>query len=289
MKFIDPRVYAEQNRLHEFTIALRKEFAPIAYEMYDKFISKIGCPRCIFDVADFGFMGSDGKSLMNGFFLPPNYIQISLVNIAISAYDNAVRLNRTDYDKLITCEMAHDILHEISHSTQFTYVEPHMIPAMEYANDRRVFSELVPQLELILKRNYHVDIYRDRIDIYAGKVFSFPYQYVDPAHRLTNFICMNMDVGETPEQTTNLLSMVESINSLYVEITVYGNQVISGYIKYNGQFNQQMGIEFIDKFPRITPMVSIDMHIKCDENNARISLMIDYPEDGNMPIVDMYQ
>lgn len=285
MEFIDPRVYAQQNRLYEFTVPLRMQFGPIAYEMYDKFVSKLGCPRCIFNVSDFGPMGQEGRALTNGIFIPPNYIQINLVNIALSAYDNGIDLNRTDFDKLMMCELAYCIIHEISHSTQNTFVNSFMVPAMEYANDHRMYSELIPQLELLLKRTYKIDIYHDRVDRYAGKVFSSQYQYLDPPHRLIYFIGSNAcDIGEED----NTVRWIDSFPTIHVDISVYGQHVIDGYIKSNGIYNQEMGNRFIADFPQIRRIISINMATEYDDTSLNIKVCIDHPDDGDEPIVDTW-
>lgn len=241
MIFEDPRVYLKNGNLYDYTIRLYNEYAPIAYDMYNKFIGKLNYPKCWFEVCMIGPTGSTGRDITNGLFTPPAKIQIYLLNIALTAYDSCITMKRTDFDTVMKASMAYTIIHEISHSVQNTYVTNKHIAGMEYANNKHVFDELIPQLELILKRMYKINIYTDRVDDYTNKVYSYPYNACSPADRILNLILYNSfssDNGISAKDNSKAIEYRNNINSMpniIISFIIFGEKM-SLHIKQNGVY-----------------------------------------------------
>ena len=241
MIFEDPRVYLKNGNLYDYTIRLYNEYAPMAYDMYNKFIEKLNYPKCWFEVCMIGPTGSTGRDITNGLFTPPAKIQIYLLNIALTAYDSCITMKRTDFDTVMKASMAYTIIHEISHSVQNTYVTNKHIAGMEYANNKHVFDELIPQLELILKRMYKINIYTDRVDDYTNKVYSYPYNACSPADRILNLILYNSfssDNGISAKDNSKAIEYRNNINSMpniIISFIIFGEKM-SLHIKQNGVY-----------------------------------------------------
>lgn len=274
MEFIDPRDYLKDNRLYEYMIMLHNEYFALAHEMYQKFIDKLQFPKCNFIVMDIGNISGNGLCVMNGQFVPPNMIRINLLNVALSAHDNGIKLHRTDFDTLMKAELAYCIIHEISHSTQNTFVPSHLVPAMEYANNARVYNELIPKLELVLKRTYKINLYTDRVDAYTERVFSYQYQHIDPAHRLINFLVYNAFNDDDEPTRTGFLKDAEKSSNIVVNFTAYGRVQFNGYIKKDNVYNQRDSIEFLSHFPPIPPSIDIYGEFDVVDDTAYITVTI---------------
>ena len=189
----------------------------------------------------------------NGIFYPPMVIRIYLFNISISAWDGCIEMHRNDIDKVMRATLAYTILHEISHSRQNTYVPTMLYNAMEYANDRNVWDNFVPAVELILKRNYKIDIYKDRVDTFVGKVYSYPYSQVSAVERLINaFLYNSMVNGENilPEDQRRIdetKAFIGNCKNVRVELTINGIST-EAYIKVNGTYDQNAIYQCLELF-----------------------------------------
>lgn len=189
----DPRRHLNDGTLTEYCLELYREYHDLAVDMYEKFASKFPeIPRCKFHVCMSGPIDFENRLYMNGIHQPPAYIEIYLFNLNITAFDHCIRLHRNDIDTVFKANLAFTILHEMSHIKQNTYVIHRMIPAMEYANDLHVWNNMIPVVELILKRNYKVNLYKDMVDESAGKVFSYGYiPFQSNYERLIRFFVYN--------------------------------------------------------------------------------------------------
>src|SRR5699024_9780174 len=143
--------------------------------------------------------------------------------------------------------------HEISHSRQNTYVPTMLYNAMEYANDRNVWDNFIPAVELILKRNYKIDIYKDRVDTFVGKVYSYPYSQVSAVERLINAFLYNCMVnGENilPEDQRRIdetKAFIGNCKNVRVELTINGIST-EAYIKVNGTYDQNAIYQCLELF-----------------------------------------
>lgn len=177
---------------------LYNRYSPMANDMFNKICEKMGINRStiFFNVvvpAPFSaYPDKRGVATRLGMFFTPSRIDIYLVGIAMVAHDNMKKLGRDDFDTMMKAEMAHTIIHELSHSQQMTYSCVGNVDAMEYANERRVMDELYPLLELMLKRNYKIDLIKDRITENLNTVYSMKYNNQhDSYNRVINYIVFN--------------------------------------------------------------------------------------------------
>ena len=268
MIFEDPRRYIGTAYLAHYCFDLYKEYGSMAMEMYEKFTDKLfpGEPKCNFQVDMIGPVFND-DTYQNGIFYPPMVIRIYLFNISISAWDGCIEMHRNDIDKVMRATLAYTILHEISHSRQNTYVPTMLYNAMEYANDRNVWDNFVPAVELILKRNYKIDIYKDRVDTFVGKVYSYPYSQVSAVERLINAFLYNCMVnGENilPEDQRRIdetKTFIGTCKNVRVELTINGVST-EAYIKVNGTYDQNAIYQCLELFKslryRFCIMANID-------------------------------
>lgn len=291
MTFEDPRTYLRNGTLYDYTIRLHYQFAPIANDMYNRFINRLKYPRCIFEVLMIGPTGYDGKTLRNGLFIPPAKIQIYLLNIALSAYDNCIALRRTDFDTLMTAELAYTIIHEISHSIQNTYITDDKINAMEYANDKHIFQEIIPQIELILKRVYKINIYNDRVDGFTNKAYSYPFIQSSPTERILNLILYNTFCAE-PEVITskeiNVINqyreLINNVNNVIITIKVFENKV-SLPIKQNGVYLEENAIKLFEIGSSIPNIYGFNSSMNQSDSTSTIELIYEvFNSAGYCPI-----
>ena len=284
MKFEDPRRYLDAPYFTGYALQLHKEYAPLIVDMF----KKLGYFKCDLRI---GLNGPvfENRILQNGIYYPPSVICVYLFNCIVTAYDNCVELNRTDIDTVMRATLAYTLIHEISHSQQNTFVPGALIPAMEYANDQNIWRNIVPQLELILKRNYKVDIYHDRVDRYVGKVFSFPYSPMDAYDKVIYALLVN---GFTQNSTPTYQEMIringmadelKDIPNIKITITnAINGMIVDGFIKRNGVVDWNIVNAAINLFTTIPIVIRISGDMgDLDENSYFITMKIDRPTNYN--------
>ena len=194
MKFEDPKKYLQRpNEFTDYVMGLYFEYKDVVYDMYNRLAPLFPeiPPQTIYVETIGGIDENLGRSI-NGMSVPLNKIHIYLYSIAIAAFDDCIDFHRNDIDTVFKANLAFTLMHEMSHAAQFTYVPESMRNAMEYANDRHVYEYMIPIAASMLKKQYKINVLKDRVDSSVTKVYSYPYQSMNTQwEQLVNYIVYN--------------------------------------------------------------------------------------------------
>ena len=286
MKFEDPKKYLNRpDEFTDYTMGLYFEYRDLVYDMYNKIAPLFPeIPPQIIEISTVGGIDEYQGRSINGMNVPPNRIYIYLYSLAITTFEDCVNLHRNDVDTVFKANLAFVLLHEMSHVIQFTYVPAHMRNAMEYANDRHVYEHMIPIAAPMLKKQYKINILKDRVDDSVTKVYSYKYIAMNTEwERLINLLVYTAlpksSYDITPREKSLCEAMTKRIFNDIVNLRVIFN-IDTIYTKIGfDKLLKQNGVPCMDAVMELTNMIetnmpiSFDIYIEFDLDNLNDSYM----------------
>ena len=161
MKLVNPFTL-DNKGMYDLLKEIEQEHVQTIVQMYDDICNNLSCYKPVLSILPFGCTlrtpTGEPYAVIPGMYNPPSYINIYLYDSYIAAYDDCKRMNRTDIDTVFMAEMAYNLVHELSHAMQNTWVDPRLYAAMDYANDQHVQTVLLPIVMPMLKKKYKVKV-----------------------------------------------------------------------------------------------------------------------------------
>ena len=248
MKFEDPKKYLQRpDEFTDYVMGLYFEYRDVVYDMYNRLAPLFPeIPLQTIYVETIGGIDENLGRSINGMNVPLNKIHIYLYSIAIAAFDDCIDLHRNDIDTIFKANLAFTLMHEMSHAAQFTYVPESMRNAMEYANDHHVYEYMIPIAASMLKKQYKINVLKDRVDSSVTKVYSYPYQSMNTQwEQLVNYIVYNSipksSFTLTPEEkfrcdafSNRILKDIVNLRVIYSIHTIHTNVSFDDYLKKDG-------------------------------------------------------
>lgn len=244
MEFID--FTSIKDEMHRISIACELNTKQdLVRSMYQDICTTLGCYVPCLNITMFGLMkyvdgknGNSGYLTRPGMYYAPSTILIALVDTFVAAYDHGMLLNIHDMDIMFKAELAHTIIHELSHSMQCTYVDPKLTSAMEWANEQNVWNVLYPALAPMLKKKYKIKLYEETVDETCGRVFSYKYNLATSYETVINFFVFHAMHYNNPK-SAEAKKMIDQFPNVSVDLTMNGQKLPDNmrHIKIDGVLN----------------------------------------------------
>ena len=211
---------------------------PMVQQMYDDICATIGCFKPMLNIVLFGNLcvTEEGFRLARtGLYTPPSTITIALVDVSVCAYDHGKILGITDMDILYKAEVAHTLIHELSHSMQSTFVPSELTYAMEWANEKNVWNNLYPVVAPMLKKKYKIKIYEETVDITIGRVYTYSYQISTDLDIILNTL-LSLEFGYCNDEIYGEMKKIKAAEDVTINVEKFG-QLQSFEVIKNGSLN----------------------------------------------------
>lgn len=278
MEFVD--YLSIRDRMH--LISLSTEImskSSMVNSMYTDICETLGCYVPKLEICMFGLMKpcGDGNVIARpGSYFAPNLIRIGMIDIYVAAYEHGMLLNNHDMDIMFKAEVAHTLIHEISHSMQNTFVDPIMVSAMEWANEQNVWCNLYPILAPMLKKKYKIKLYEETVDETCGRVFSYNYRMMDSFNSVINFLIHHaVEEGFAPSEG-EVFRVINNAADISIFITANGVKLPNEYtdIKKNGVVNYEVA-DYIRNFISNIPLsFEYDFTMSTSVDQTKIQILV---------------
>ena len=241
--------YTKANYMTQCQISMEvTNTIPMIQQMYDDICSTIGCYKPMLNVVLFGNLcvTDEGFGLSRtGLYTPPSTITIALIDIYVCAYDHGKTLGIFDMDILFKAEVAHTLIHELSHSMQNTFVPTEVTFAMEWANEKNVWNNLYPIVSPMLRKKYKIKLYEETVDITVGRVYTYSYQTSTDLDVIL-YTLLSLEFGYNNDQIFVEMKTIKNAENVTINIEKFG-QLQSFEIIKNGCLNT-LGISLLRTF-----------------------------------------
>lgn len=252
----------------------------LATAMYADICNTLGCYAPKLEVSLFGLIKPiedkyRGKGVLTrpGMYYSPSTIKVALVDTYIAAYDHGISLGIHDMDIMYKAELAHTLIHELSHSMQDTYEDEALVAAMEWANEQNVWNNLYPVLAPMMKKKYKIKLYEETVDDGCGRVFSYTYRTLTSYEVIISFL-VNHAFPPSNSKNTKIRQIIANAQNVSVILSFNGNKIPEDMraIKTNGSLNLR-NIDLVRNFLMSVPVTfeyDFDLSYSVDMNNVEL-------------------
>lgn len=263
----------------------------LATSIYRDICNALGCFAPNLEIAMFGLMKNisdsrgDGVLTRPGMYYAPNTIRVALVDTYVAAYDHGIDLGIHDMDIMFKAELAHTLIHEISHSMQNTYESEILVPAMEWANEQNVWNNLYPILAPILKKKYKIKLYEETVDDSCGRVFSYTYKSISSYEAVISFLVNHAFPVNSPKNIA-IRNMVNSASDVSVSFKFNGTYIPENmrHLKVNGVLNITAIEAFRSYLSNVPVCFEYEFDINTSVDKSKIEFVCDLTKGTYEPL-----